>query len=130
MDFREATLWLMNNFDEHELSTPRLVSLADSLVRETSPPTAESIARKIFKADVHRDRKINFIKDIRAYGYDGYGMTIGLVDAKAAAERIITEYDQEQAHAGYIEDEDGSLAFARMLERKAEQSYDYNEEPF
>jgi hypothetical protein len=142
MDFRDAVLFLMNHFEDHELPNSRLLAVADALVLETAPMTAETIARKIFIPSVHRDRKINFIKDIRAEG-SRVGMTIGLVDAKDAAETILSEYHIEMLRQKLVgegapeweaqpleEDEDGSLAFARMLERKAEATYDYNEEPF
>jgi ribosomal protein L7/L12 len=86
MDFREALVFLTENFS-FTTNTEDLIRIADKLVLSTQPLTLESLAAKIFDPSIHTDRKILFIKDLRAAASEA-GLPYGLKECKDAVEEV------------------------------------------
>jgi ribosomal protein L7/L12 len=85
MDFREAFVFLADRFSL-AVPTSDLIEAADAIVAAfATPATPEEWAKKLFDPSVHRDRKILFIKDVRA------ASNCGLVDAKNAVEAVLSD---------------------------------------
>jgi len=85
MDFREALVFLNDSFPL--LSASDIIRVADKLVLATQPLTLESLAAKIFDPSIHTDRKIAFIKDLRAAALVA-GLPYGLKECKDAVEEV------------------------------------------
>jgi ribosomal protein L7/L12 len=84
MDFRQALVFLANNF-AFTTNTEDLIRAADNLVLATAAPTLESLCASIFVESTHRQRKILFIKDLRAAAHAA-GIDSGLKECKDAVE--------------------------------------------
>ena len=116
------------------------------------PPTFEEIAWVIFREDpeYYRDRKINFIKDLRTKWTAVTTEAMSLIDAKNTVEKVLADDtltslreklighpadDYNSATTAYL-DEDGDMAFARHRENMAERGTWFgvpgpmDEEPF
>jgi hypothetical protein len=85
MDFREAVIFLTENLTFTNVDD--LIRVADKLVLATQPLTLESLAAKIFDPSIHTDRKILFIKDLRAAASEA-GLPYGLKECKDAVEEV------------------------------------------
>jgi ribosomal protein L7/L12 len=132
MDFREALVFLSDRFSL-AVPTSDLIEAADAMVAKFSTPgDPEAWARKLFDPEVHRDRKILFIEDVRA------AAECGLVDAKEAVEAVLHEdaLDQLREKLTISISEDEDRAFAEHRERIAERGTWFgapgplDEEPF
>jgi hypothetical protein len=128
MDFREAFVFLSDRFSI-AVPTSDLIEAADAMVAKFSTPeTPEEWARKLFDPEVHRDRKILFIKDVRA------AANCGLVDAKNAVEDVLQDDALVRLRFKLTDDED--RAYAEHRERIAERGTWFgapgplDEEPF
>jgi hypothetical protein len=139
MDFREAFVFLADRFSL-AVPTSDLIEAADAMVAAfATPATPEEWAKKLFDPSVHRDRKILFIKDVRA------AANCGLVDAKNAVEAVLQEDSLDRLRDSLLNPitepawslgEDEDRAYAEHRERIAEQGTWFgapgplDEEPF
>jgi ribosomal protein L7/L12 len=145
MDFREALVFLQTNMPHVSWTVDDLIRVSDALVLATgTPSTPEEWARNVFTPSVHRDRKILFIKDVRA------AANCGLVDAKNAVETVLSEdalaqlreklttpsFPDPSDNVSWALDQDEDRAYAEHRERIAEQGTWFgapgplDEEPF
>lgn len=91
------------------------------------------------RKDEYQDRRINAIKDLRDAAKE-FGVVMGLKEAKDVVDKVfpprrpsVLSPHPVDNYETPVEDEDGSLAYARMLERRAEEgtySDPYYHEPF
>jgi len=116
------------------------------------PPTLEEIAQTLFDSnpEYYRDRKINFIKDLREQWNLATGMTLSLVNSKNAVEKVLsddalarlreklttTSFPDPSDNVSWALDQDENRAYAEHRERIAEQGTWFgapgplDEEPF
>jgi ribosomal protein L7/L12 len=129
MDYRFAIQFLAEHFPNTPLR--HIMAVADDLVRATTPPTLKSICENVF-TEYHRDHKIVFIKDVREVAKT-HDIGYGLKECKDAVEAFLAAHpaaEQVEEFHPWEEDEDGSLAYARMLERRSDPYFQLdNEEP-